>query len=260
MFDSVGRLRPVVGERVYAKEDRGYFDLRQPLLDWDSIGMRMCRLFSGAHEGEFSLNGIRARLDVCRQNALSDARLRGLFNGVHVPFALPTDDRIDLGEELESVLIPAACQSFRTDYPTYQATNFCVGSLAGGVKIITNTRWDRVQKARAQGSVVGWYFPLALKGYAIPDQRTLVARLPEEMILSGPSEIAAGLVSCPELLMRQDDKYPNLLACSAIEPVDADQAHMFWFFEAYGWNLCFNRRSMIGPVSEYFSGGITLLA
>lgn len=260
MFDSAGRLRPIAGERVYSKEDRGYFDLRQPKLDWEAIGVRMERLFAGVSAPQHFSSSVRNRLEACRQNAISDSLSRGLFDGVHVPFALPTVTDSDLGRELEDVFIPAACGSFLADYATYSASNLCMGTLPGAVKIVPNTRWDRIQQARAQGPVVGWYFPLALKGFAIPDQRTLISRMPEAMILSGPLEIAASLVACPELLMRQDDKYPNLLAMSALEPVDADQAHMFWFFEAYGWNLCFNRRSMIGPVSEYFSGGITLLA
>jgi len=260
LFDSVGRLRPIAGERVYSRDDRGYFDLRQPKLDWEAVGARMERLFDGGRETQYSLSGIRDRLEACRQSTMSDSSSRGLFDGVHVPFVLPAAMESDLGRELEDVFIPTACRSFLAEYGEYSATNLCVGTLPGGVKIVPNTRWDRVLQARAQGPVMGWYFPLALKGFAIPDQRALISRLPEAMILSGPFEIAASLVACPELLMRQDDKYPNLLALSAMEPVDADQAHMFWFFEAYGWNLCFNRRSMIGPVSEYFSGGITLLA
>jgi hypothetical protein len=260
LFDDVGRLRPLAGERVYSKQDRGYFDLRQPELNWAAIEARMQRLFTGASAEQLSFSMVRHRLESCRQKVLSGPESAGLFDGVHVPFALPALINSDLGRELEDVFIPAACGSFLADYAKYSASNLCMGTLPGAVKIVPNTRWDRIQQARAQGTVVGWYFPLALKGFAIPDQRTLISRLPEAMILSGPLEIAASLVACPELLMRQDDKYPNLLAMSAIEPVDADQAHMFWFFEAYGWNLCFNRRSMIGPVSEYFSGGITLLA
>jgi hypothetical protein len=260
LFDSVGRLCPLPGERVYANRDRGYFDLRQPKLDWEAIGTRMQRLFPGPRSTQFSLSALRERLEACRANSLSDPSLSGLFAGVHVPFVIPTAEHIDLGTELEDHFIPAACQSFLSEYPEFSATNYCLGSLPRAVRVVPDTRWERVQEARLKGAVMGWYFPLALKGFAIPDQRTLISRLPEAMVLSGPLEISASLVACPELLMRQDDKYPNLLALSAVEHVDSDQAHMFWFFEAYGWNLCFNRRSMVGPVSEYFSGGITLLA
>ena len=259
-FDAFGRLLPLSNDRVYSKVDRGYFDLRQPALNWGAIGTRIQRLFDDSKNTSFSLPIVRERLESFRKNALENSDVRGLFEGVHVPFALPPSKDPDLGRELEDVFIPAVCRSFLAEYGEFSAKNLCVGTLPGAVKVVPNTRWDRLQQARTQGPVMGWYFPLALKGFAIPDQRTLISRLPEAMILSGPVEIAASLVACPELLMRQDDKYPNLLALSAIEPLDADQAHMFWFFEAYGWNLCFNRRSMIGPVSEYFSGGITLLA
>jgi hypothetical protein len=108
--------------------------------------------------------------------------------------------------------------------------------------------------------ICGWYFPTALSGYAIPDQRTLVSRLPESLLLSGPSEVAAALICSPELMYKSDGKYGKLLALSSIEPSDPDQDYFFWFFESYGWDLEFNQRSFIGPVSEYFAGGITVLA
>ena len=77
----------------------------------------------------------------------------------------------------------------------------------------------------------------------------------EALVLSGPLEAAAALVGCPSLLM-QNDNYPNLLALSAVQPADPK---MFHFFEAYGWNLTYNQRSMVGAVSEYFTGGFTVV-
>ena len=102
--------------------------------------------------------------------------------------------------------------------------------------------------------VVGWYFPGALAGYVIPEQRRLIARLPEAVSLSGPLEVAMAFIGTPDILMKLDN-YPNLLALSAVQPHDP---RMFHFFEAYGWNLTYNQRSMVGAASEYFSGGLTV--
>jgi hypothetical protein len=60
--------------------------------------------------------------------------------------------------------------------------------------------------------------------------------------------------------MKTDDNYPNLLALSSVISPDKDLKHFFWYFEAYGWNLNFNSRSMIGAVSEYYSGGISVIS
>jgi hypothetical protein len=102
--------------------------------------------------------------------------------------------------------------------------------------------------------VTGWYFPCALAGFAIPEQRRVMARLPESLSLAGPLEAAMAFIGVPDILMRLEN-YPNLLALAAVQPPDP---RFFHFFEAYGWNLTYNQRSMVGAASEYFSGGLTV--
>ena len=121
------------------------------------------------------------------------------------------------------------------------------------------SRWNKLEAAWQKSTLVGWYFPTALAGFAIPDQVKTLGRLPEALILSGVLEVSAALIGTPNLLMKSDGKYPNLLALTANTPTLPETKHLFWFFEAYGWNLNFNWRSKIGAVSEYYSGGLTIV-
>jgi hypothetical protein len=111
--------------------------------------------------------------------------------------------------------------------------------------------------ARKKGVVVGWYFPNCLAEYALPDQRMIIPKLPQNIIASGAIDSTAAFIGTPEIILKKDDgHYPHLLCLPAIEP-KMDRA--FYYFEAYGWNLEFNCRSYIGAVSEYWAGGLTVL-
>ena len=52
----------------------------------------------------------------------------------------------------------------------------------------------------------------------------------------------------------------NGLALAGVQSIDINSENNFWYFESYGFNLNLNYRSMVGPASEYFSGGITLVS
>jgi hypothetical protein len=260
IVDGQGRLIPQAGDRVYSPIDRGYFCLTQPHLELDSRIASALSTLGLDHDSSSDIAGQYVQeLNACRESLLGDPQLRGLFEGVHVPFVLPPATE-DFGQEFDQVLLPAVERSFLRAHPGREFRNFCSNGLAGNSSIVKSSRWGRIPAARVDSYVTGWYFPTALSGYAIPDQRTIVARLPESLVLSGPSEVAAAMICSPELLYKSDGKYGKLLALSSVEPTNPEEDFFFWFFESYGWDLEFNMRSYLGAVSEYYSGGLTVLA
>lgn len=257
MFDESGRLTPGPGERVYDTSDRGYFCLTQPIYDIDDVLTSISRYTGSA--GESRVPDMSERLIKVRQAIEADPLLAGIFAGVHVPFFLPKFSGA-FGAEFEEHLLSSVRAAYLQRFPAQQFRDFNSISMSGNAEIVPDSRWELLTTAREADAICGWYFPTALAGYAIPDQRTLMGRLPSSFVLSGPSEAAAALIGCPELLYKDDGKYGKLLALSAVTPASADQRHFFWYFESYGWDLDFNVRSMVGAVSEYYSGGITILA
>jgi hypothetical protein len=257
-FGPHGRLVPAEGEAVYSQVDRRYFSLAQPPLDFVAIHARLVRHLTAGGTSLPSAGDFASAATRLRERIEADACLGGLFTGVHVPFLLPAraGADADIGAEMDAVLLPAVGRSYLEKLPGFEFRNYCQGQLAGHLRIQPGVRYERLVERHAREPLVGWYFPGAFAGYAIPEQRRVIARLPEQVSLAGPLEVAAAFVGTPDLLMRLDN-YPNLLAMSAVCPPDPK---MFHFFEAYGWNLTYNQRSMIGAVSEYFAGGATILA
>lgn len=257
LFDSAGRLVPVEGERVYEATDRGYFALQQPEINYAAIHANVAKCLDRPDlEHSVSARDFEDRCERLRGQIMADEALRGLFHGVHVPFVMTAEgEESDLGEELDAVLLKGVERSFAARFPPFSFRNYKHGGMQERISVAPACRYEALLEARRKSPVVGWYFPTCLRGFGIPDQRGLVERLPAPLILSGPLEAASALIGVPELLMKRDG-YPNLLALSAVVPAEE---RFFCFFEAYGWNLTFNYRSMIGAVSEYCAGGLTVI-
>jgi hypothetical protein len=256
LFDAHGRLVPGDGEVVYSQVERRYFSLAQPAFTFSGVLAAVAKHLGIADlDRLISAAEFERRCEASRQAILSDPGLAGLFRGVHVPFVLlPATARADLGEELDAVLLPAVAAAYVEKLAGFEFRNYLNGQLAGSISVVPGVRYDRLVASHAKQVVTGWYFPGALAGYAIPEQRRVIRRLPEAVSLSGPLEAAMAFLGTPDILMRIDN-YPSLLALSAVQPHDP---RLFHFFEAYGWNLTYNQRSMVGAVSEYFSGGLTV--
>lgn len=259
LFDAHGRLVPREGEAVYSRVDRRYFSLAQPQLNFGEIHDRVTRHLIADRRGvAIGAAEFAARATALRERITADSGAAGLFAGVHVPFLLPARGGADadVGAELDGSLLPAVGRAYVEKLPGFEFRNYCRGHLAQVLQVHPGVRYERLVERHAREPLVGWYFPTAFAGYSIPEQRRVVARLADVVSLSGPLEAAAAFIGTPDLLMRLDN-YPNLLALAAVMPTDPK---MFQFFEAYGWNLTYNQRSMLGAVSEYFSGGATILA
>jgi len=253
-----GRLDPNDSDFVYSKVDRRYFFLDQPNLNFSEIYKRYVTAFAE--------NIVVSEVDFVRKIELIITTLKEntkespILNGVYVPFIIPRSlANLDLGEAVNQLLVSVE-RNFTGEFPDYEFNNFADTNLTGKIKVSTDSRLDSVYKQLEHGDIVGVYFPTFFAGFAIKSQRESVKSLPEKMNLSGALEIACAFIGSPDLLMKKGDNYPNGLVLAGVEPTDSNAQNYFWYFEAYGWNLNFNYRSMVGPASEYFAGGISIVA
>lgn len=256
--DIHGRVIPINGERVYSFSDRRYFCLEQPAVDLASIYERHSEFLEFDLINELTLAEFALKVEEIKTDISSNLLLSNLLKGVNIPFILP---RKSLFREnpLEQLIL-AAGKSFSKMFSGFEFRNLIDGHLDDRVGIRESSKWDQIDAAWNEKTVVGLYFPSALSGFAISDHTTVINRLSDNLILSGIPEAASAFIGCPNLLIKTDGKYPNLLALTANITNETNYQHLFYFFEAYGWNLYFNRRSHIGAVSEYYSGGISVFA
>jgi hypothetical protein len=149
-------------------------------------------------------------------------------------------------------------------FPESDFMDLCPGKPDQTAVVAPGSRYEKFEQARTHGFTAGIYFPNCLAEYDIASQRKQMETLPETagnatIVLSGPADVAAGLVGSPDLLWNEDS-YPHHLCLSAIQEA-GDQ--LVYTFEAYGQNLRFRYRSnMLTPtvtqVSEQWAGGLTV--
>jgi hypothetical protein len=264
LFDEFGRRLPGEDMRVFSRVPRSYYRLNQPRFRYEDILGRVRE-----HVGDVPLFGAGEFEAACaklRSDVEAIPALAGLFNGVHVPFALPAaEEEVDLGANLEEYWLPAVGRSFMAAYPKHHFRVTVQGepTLKGSLRVAENTRYEKFLEARRRGPVAGWYFPGALQEYDVASQRAQVASLPlpDSLVLSGGFDASAALIGSPELLVNEE-AYPPVLCLSALRHRDE---RLMLCFKAYGLSLEFWCMSqMLTPtmtqVSEQWAGGLTLFA
>jgi len=247
-FSARGRLIPDL-ERTFeaGREQRGYFRLH-PVENSLELACRRKPEDFNDHNRQKLSEKLHDIAQSCGENILS---------GAHLPFQLARSKR-PFGTEFREHFWPMITRSFETAFPGQEVRDKSRIAVTDAAELDPDSSWQRLVQRREEDDVLGWYFPEALAGYAIPDMETACARISPEAHVSGLSEIAYSLALFPELL-HPPGHYGRLLAVSGLRPLNASEHHMFWFFEAYGFDLTFNCRSKIGAVSEYYSGGVTFL-
>ena len=254
LIDTKGRMVPTESDYVYEKEDRNYFVIQKPELDISEVYKRFESVFEGQIEvsrEDFSrlVNEILSRIQ-------NNSEISNILNGPYFPFLIPRN--VENRQNILEFLIEKLKKSFENFYPNYEFKNFAN-------QIDEDSYINSVDKVIKVGnfenkSAVGLYFPSVLTGYSIYSQRLAFNKLGQDVFLGGPFDTISALIGNPGMLVRHDNSYPSGLVLSGINPKDKNFKDFFWYFEAYGWNLNFNYRSMIGPASEYFTGGISFLA
>lgn len=250
-FDEHGRCLPAGLHAPAHAQSRHYFRIAQPVIDYAAIHTR-----STQHLGDSGLSvaAFTQRCEALLQQLREDPQTRNLTQGIAVPFLLPQATHADYGTAMAERYLPAAAHAFAEAFPQYRFTDHNKVALPGQLSIAPDSRHERLLQAMQQGPVVGCYFP-CLAEYSLPAALERVQSLPEQFLLSGGYDTSAALIGMPGLLQRTDG-YPPLLWLAAVQ---AEKPLVAYYFEAYGYNLTFNRRPHFGQAAEYWNSGLSVL-
>lgn len=252
LFDDFGRCLPTAAQSPAHPRSRRYFTLQQPEIDYGASHARLLRHLGAGETVDAAAFAARAEAILARLRA--DPATAAITRGVAIPFILPRLAVDDMGRTLNERFLPALGRAFEETYPDYRFTNHNVGGLDGRLHIQPDSRHAGLVEAMGQAERVGIYFP-ALSEYSIPAALEQVAALPRHFLLAGGVDTSAALISAPGLLLRTDT-YPPLLWLGALT---SDQPGVGYHFEAYGYNLTFNRRPHLGQAAEYWTCGLSVL-
>ena len=252
LFDAHGRCIPSnLTTPVYPKS-RHYFEIKQPEINYAQTFERISK-----HLGtpsSLTVEDFEQKAESIKKQLESDASTQAITQGVGVPFFLPKATYNDIGEAIETKFIPAMGNSYAEKYPDYEFVSHIVGSLKDRFTVAPDTRHDALIDQVSQEDVVGYYFPCLLE-YSIPATREIMKSLPEQFLLSGGYDTFAAVIGSPELLFNKD-KYAPLLWLAALE---GEKTEASYHFEAYGYNLTFNRKPHLGDAAEYWGAGLSIL-
>lgn len=251
LFDEHGRRAPQ-GQAGAHAVSRQYFKLHQPKIDPAAIHRRVSMLLGS--DGLPSVDEFAKRIADIRTRLSTDAATRNLLQGVCVPILLPQAIHDDLGQALDERYLPAVESSFTSTFPEYTFTNHHKMGLAGKLSVAQNSRHQELLDRMREQAVVGCYFP-CLTEYAVPATRGQMAGLPAHLLLAGGVDTCAALIAAPDLLLNRE-AYPPLLWLAGL---DAEKAEAAYHFEAYGYNMTFNRRLHFGQPAEYWTSGLVVL-
>jgi hypothetical protein len=250
-FDTNGRCIPHGIMAEHHVQTRRYFVFEQPEVDYNAIHTRLAK-----HLGvsSISVQEFAERAEKILDGLRDDPQCRNILNGVRVPFMLPVQARADIGERLEQQYINAVKSSFEEVFPNNSFTNHHKDGISGKLSIAVDSRHERLIAAQGEQVVVGYYFPCLME-YAVPAAVEQTGQLPEQFILAGAYDTSAALVGSPDLLLRKNG-YPPVLWLAAL---DSEKSGVSYHYEAYGYNLTFNRKPHFDRVAESWTSGLVVL-
>ncbi len=251
-FDSYGRCIPKGIESEHHTKTRRYFLFEQPEIDYDAIHSRLVKHL--AIENPISSEEFANRAEDILDNLRGNPELSNILNGAHVPFMLPLQEREDIGNRLDQQYINAVKTSFEEKFSDNTFTNHHKDSLEGKLSIAKDSRHECLITAQSEQLIVGYYFP-SLMEYSVPAAIEQTANLPEQFLLAGGYDTSAALIGSPDLLLRKDG-YPPLLWMAAL---DTEKSGVGYHYEAYGYNLTFNRKPHFNRVAESWASGLVVL-
>lgn len=251
-FDALGRCIPSGLTASAHRDTRRHFAITQPKIDYPEIHARITKYLNIADA--MSAAEFEQRAESILESLRADSQTRNIAEGIRVPFLLPKTVYDDLGEAIEKTYLEAVGGAFSEKLPKYSFVNHHKGGLAGKLSIEPGSRHERLVQAMGQAQVVGYYFP-CLTEYSVPAAIEQIASLPAKFLLAGGFDTSATFIGTPDLLLRTDG-YPPLLWLAAMR---GEKDRVGYHFEAYGYNLTFNRRLHFGEVAEYWASGLVVL-
>jgi len=253
LFDDYGRVTPKGLTAPVNGVSRRYFSFPDIDTSLDEIYSRSSRHLN-ISEDVISLETFKARVEKIRKEIVSNEPISGIQNGIGVPFIVPQQKDADIGELLEQRFLPAVEASYRERFPDYSFVNHNTDHIAGNLQCLAESRHSLFMKAVESSTVVGILFP-CLTEFSIPAAVEQVSALPKDILLGGALDTCAAFIGCPELLFKPEG-YPPLIWMSGISGPKDDVGY---HFEAYGYNLTFNRRAHLGQVAEYWASSLVIL-
>jgi hypothetical protein len=162
----------------------------------------------------------------------ADPRLKNLLKGPFLPICIPQIRVNEYGycHALKEVFLPAVERAYKSMFKGPFYNN--LPSEVTEVKIMEESRQEKLIAAMADGPVVGIYFPAALQGFSILAAREQMSSLPEGFVLSGALDIATAIVMYIDILCR--DKMTPGLDCAANAWQDRNERMRSFTFYAGG--------------------------
>jgi hypothetical protein len=251
-FDDYGRRIPSEEKSPVHRETRRYFICSQPDINYAEIHARIKKHL--AVEDTISIAEFEERTKAILAGLREDAETKSMTQGVHVPFFLPKAAHADYGQALETIYLPAVQHAFKEKLPKYDFANHHQGALASKLSIAPGSRHEGLLERMRDAAVVGCYFP-CLSEYSVPAALEQLQALPEKFLLAGGFDTSAAFIGSPDLLLKHEG-YPPLLWLTALL---GEKEGVGYHFEAYGYNLTFNRRMHFGDAAEYWCNGLVVL-
>jgi len=250
-FDQHGRCDPRGLTAAAHQTSRRYFRIDPPASALATMHERLSRHLPRPCPtlGEFAdaVQTMRARI-------AADTRMAGVLRGPVVPFILPQSMIADEGAALEEFYLPAVAAAFTQAHPGQVFKDHHTLSLSGSMRTRAGSRHEHLIQRMSAGPVIGLYMP-ALTEYSVPAAVERLATLPTEWLLAGGIDTAAALIAEPALLLRKQG-YAPLLWTAGLE-TQPGEGHCF---EAYGYDMTFNRRKHFDACAETSTCALVLLA
>ncbi|MDO8892029.1 MAG: hypothetical protein Q8N54_09820 [Sulfurimicrobium sp.] len=252
LFDEHGRCIPSKPTAAVHSNTRRYFAIVQPEIEYGDIYKRIKKHLGVS--GDITASEFERRAEVILQKLQNDPRTKKITDGVRIPFILPKATYADYGDALERIYLKAVRDSFNNKFPQYDFVNHHKDGLAGKLSIAPESRHARLVEAMQKDQAVGYFFP-CLTEYSVPAAIEQAEALPDQFLLAGGFDTCAAMIATPDLLLRTDG-YPPLLWLGALQ---GEKEQVGYHFEAYGYNLTFNRKPHFNQVAEYWCAGLVVL-
>jgi hypothetical protein len=251
LFDEYGCRNALETANVNRNLRRRYI-CAQPEINYTKIHARISTHLGDAES--ISALEFELRAESILNQLRNNPTTRRITNGVHVPFFLPKAIHADIGKALDEYYLPAVESSFQSMFPKFTFTNYHKTGLSGKLSVAEGSRHDQVVHTMSERCVVGYYFPCLLE-YSIPEAIKQMQQTPDACLLAGGFDTCAAFVGSPDLLLRMD-AYPPLLWLAGLA---GKNVAIGYHFEAYGYNLTFNRRPHFGQAAEYWTSSLVVL-
>ena len=251
-FDVNGRCNPNGLTKSTHKKVRNYFKIKQPKLELDEIYDRFNNFLPGEY---LSKKDFKEKINSLLKKIKLDSTLKNMLNGTHVPFMFPKVSFNDLGIFSNDILLLAVKKSFESSFAGRSFTNHYSGDMKDTFIEFCESNQNLFKDNFSKRPSVGLYFPV-MREYSVAASIERTKTLPSGLILSGIVDTSCALIGSPDLLIN-DDAYPPLLWIAGEKNNKNEES---FCFEAYGWNLTFNKRVHFNKATEQSTCGLSILA